>query len=157
MRIVPERRPWIQLLTVVLAFTFGPLLGLRLGMALTPASDLVQAVGVFAFLLIFVAGTLFWSGLGIVVVIGGGLLKLLRGRRPGVEGLEATDRVVPPGYRVFPILGGVLGGGVGVLAGLVSGWGVGAAACVWGAAGLAYGLGLWWAAHHGYLPFPEPE
>lgn len=73
------------------------------------------------------------------------------------ENLRVEDRVVPPGYRAFPVLGGLLGAIVGLTAGILTGLSVADAVGIWVGTGLAYGLALWLAAHHGYLPFPEPE
>lgn len=44
-----------------------------------------------------------------------------------------------------------------MLAGAASDLSLIAAAAIWSSAGLVYGLLLSTAAHHGYLPFPEPE
>lgn len=156
-RAVPERAPLLQIGTVFGAFLLGPLAGLRLAMLLTPESGLVQSLSVFAFAGVLVAGMVLWMGLGIVAVVFSALGSIVRGRAPGREGLTAADRIVPPGYRSFVVLGPVLVGPVGVLAGLVSDLSVVAGGLAWGLAGLAYGWALWWAAHGGYLPFPEPE
>jgi hypothetical protein len=157
MRVVPERSPWAQLATVLACFFVGPFAGLRLGLRLAPESDLAQTVGVFALASVFVGGMVVWMGLGVVVVVGSGLLNLIRGRRPGPATLRATERLVPPGYRSFVILGVSLGAASGLLAGLVTPLGVGAAVLAWSALGTAYGVLLWAAAHYGWLPFPEPE
>ncbi len=157
MRVVPERPPWAQLAAVLLGFTMGPLLGLGLGMVVTPGSDLVQAVGVFAFGLVFLLGILSWAGFGIIAVVVSGLGKLLHGERPRPAELGPRDRLVPPGYRSFPVVGAVVGLGMGLLAGVATELTVGQGSVMWGAAGLAYGGFLWAAAHHGYLPFPEGD
>jgi hypothetical protein len=50
-----------------------------------------------------------------------------------------------------------VGGTVGLLAGAVTALGLVQATAAWGLLGAGYGTLLWWAAHNGYLPFPEPE
>jgi hypothetical protein len=100
---------------------------------------------------------LVWLGIGVVVVVGRGLWNLVRGRRPGPESVGPDDVLVPPGYRSFPVLGTLLGGLTGVLAALLSSLTLFQAVGIWGGAALAYGMALWYTAHHGYLPFPEPE
>ena len=35
--------------------------------------------------------------------------------------------------------------------------GIGVAVAAYALAGGVYGGALWWLAHHGYLPFPEPQ
>ena len=160
-RAVPERAPLLQIGTVFGAFLLGPLAGLRLAMLLTPESELVQSLSVFAFAGVLVAGMVLWMGFGIVSVVLSALGRIVPGRvpgrAPGPSSPTAADRIVPPGYRSFVVLGPVLVGPVGVLAGVVSDLSVVAGGLAWGLAGLAYGWALWWAAHGGYLPFPEPE
>jgi len=73
-----------------------------------------------------------------------------------------TALLLTPGLDVVQTVsvfafGLVVGGGVGVLAGLVSDLSVWMGAGVWALVGLAYGYALQTAAHHGCLPFPEPE
>jgi hypothetical protein len=99
--LVPERAPLLQIAAVFAGFPLGPLGGLGLAMLLTPNSDLVQSLSVFALAGVFATGLLVRMGLGIVAVVAG--------------------------------------------------------AVVWTLAGLAHGWSGWWAAHAGYLPFPEPE
>jgi hypothetical protein len=157
MRVVPERSPWMQIVAVFGGFLLGPYMGLRLSVHLAPGSELVQTVSSFGFALVFVGGTLVWAGMGIVTVVAGALWNLLRGRRPGPEGLRSSDRTVPPGYRAYPAFGVALGLLVGIVAGAATDLSLLAAAAIWSTAGLAYGFLLSTAAHHGYLPFPEPE
>lgn len=157
MDVVPERSPLLHLLTVVASFTLGPVAALKLSALTAPSSQVVQTLAPLAFLAVFAVGILVWAGLGIVAVVGRGLLQLVRGRRPGIEGAGPTTRVVPPGHRVFPVLGGAIGLGLGVLSGLLGPWGLLAACAVWMGLGLLYGTALRSAARSGYLPFPEPE
>lgn len=139
------------------AFLLGPLGGLRLGMALAPGSDLVQTLSVFAMAAVFVGGTLLWMGLGIAVVVAKGLWSLMRLRRPGPPGLTAAEEPVPPGYAAYPLLGVSIGGTVGLVAGVATPLPVITAIGAWLALGIVYGGALGAAAHHGWLPFPEPE
>jgi hypothetical protein len=78
-------------------------------------------------------------------------------RRPGPEGLSPSDRVVPAGYRSYAILGLIGGVLVGLLAGLTTELALATGLMAWTLFGLAYGGSLSLAAHHGWLPFPEPE
>jgi hypothetical protein len=155
-RTAPARSGWLQIATVFGGFLLGPFSALRVSLRLVPESDLVQTVSVFAFALVFVGGTLLWMGLGIAAVVFGALLSLLRGRLPGAT-VARSERLVPPGYGAYVGLGAVIGAAVGLLAGLATGLTVLWALGVWTVLGLAYGLVLWMAARHGYLPFPEPE
>lgn len=157
MRVVPERAAWTQLATVFGGFLVGPYLGLKTALFLTPDSDLVQTVSVFAFALVFVGGVLLWMGIGVLTVVASALIKLVRGRMPGPTSLEAKNRIVPSGYRSFVVLGVLLGGVVGVLAGLATDLSVWMGGGVWSLVGFGYGYALRTAAHYGYLPFPEPE
>jgi len=156
-RVVPERSAAVQIGTVFGGFLLGPLVGLRLAMILTPGSDLVQTLSVFAFAAVFVSGILIWAGLGIVAVVVSVLLKLARGRPPGPEGLTGGERIVPPGHRAFVLAGPLLTAPVGALGGLLTELSVLGGVAAWSAAGLAYGWLLRRAARTGYLPFPEPE
>lgn len=157
MRIVPHRSPWAQMGTVLGGFLIGPYLALQLARALAPGSELIQTVSLFAFALVFAGGVVLWMGIGIVVVAASFFWKLLRGVSPRSGAPAPNDRIAPPGYRVFVLLGVLLGGAVGLLAGLVTDLSIVTAGAVWGAAGLGYGTLLWAAAHHGYLPFLDPE
>lgn len=157
MRVVPERSPWSQLVAVFGGLLLGPYAGLQLSRVLAPGSGLVETASIVAFALVFVGGTLLWAGIGVVTVVAGGLWRLLRGRRPGPESLTSADRIVPPGYRSYVVLGAGAGIAVGLLAGLATALTVPVAVGAWTAGGLAYGFLLWAAAHHGYLPFLEPE
>lgn len=157
MRAVPDRPWWAQLLTALAAMIGGPLLGLQMASALAPGSEVTQILGVLGFAAVLVAGAVLWMGLGIVTVVAGGLWKLVRGRSLRPEGLAAGETMVPPGYKVFLVLGPLFGGFVGLSAGLLSDLTVISAVAIWTGAGFGYGAALWLAAHHGYLPFPEPE
>lgn len=157
MRVVPERSPWLQIVTTFGGFLLGPYTGLRLGTALAPGSDFVQTASTFGMALVFVGGLLLWAGLGIVTVVVAFLWRVLRGRKPGPGKLEATDRLVPPGHRSFVVMGVVMGALVGLLAAVATDLTLTRALVVWTLSGTLYGLLLWSAAHHGYLPFPEPE
>ena len=157
MRVVRRPSPWLQLVTVLGAFLLGPLAGLRLATALAPGADVVQTLSVLAMAAVFVGGSLLWMGLGIAVVVVRGLWSLVRGRRPGPASSTASDELVPPGYRAYPILGVLIGGTMGLIAGVATPLSVPAAVGAWLGLGIAYGAALWAAAHHGWLPFPEPE
>jgi len=155
-RVVPVRSAWLQLAVVFGGFLLGPYAALRLGILLAPGSDLVQTVAVFGFALVFVGGTLMWAGLGLAVVVLRALMSLLGGRRPSWPAGK-TERAVPPGYGAYVVLGAVFGLLVGFVAGLATERTLLAGVVVWSLAGTGYGLALWLAAHHGYLPFLEPD
>ena len=99
MRVVPERSPWLQIVTVFGGLLVGPFAGLQLSRALVPTSGLVETASIFGFALVFVGGTLLWMGIGVAVVVVRALWSLLRGPAPGPDSIEPTDRIVPPGYR----------------------------------------------------------
>ena len=156
MRVVPVRSAWLQLAAVFGGFLLGPYGALRLSASLAPGSDLVQTLAVFGFALIFVGGTLIWMGLGIAAVLVRTLLGLLRGRLPAWPASE-SQRAVPPGYGSYIVLGAAFGVLVGTVAGLATDLTVIAAVTMWTLTGTGYGVVLWLAAHHGCLPFLEPE
>ncbi|HSM03404.1 MAG TPA: hypothetical protein VK858_02230 [Longimicrobiales bacterium] len=155
--VVPRRSLWLQLGTWFGGLLLGPWVALRLGAALAPGSDLVQLGSVFGFAGIFAGGLLLWMGIGVLTVVIAGIRQLVRGRRPGVQGLGASEALVPRGYRSFFVLGVLLGAGTGFLAGVFGAPSIATGLLAWGLAGTAYGALLWAAAHQGYLPFPEPE
>jgi hypothetical protein len=156
MRIVPPRSAWLQLTAVFGGFLVGPYGALRLSATLAPGSELVQTVAVFAFVLIFVGGTLIWTGLGIAAVLVRTVPGLLRGRLPAWPAGE-SQRAVPPGYGAYIVLGAAFGLLVGAVSGLATDLTVTATITIWTLMGTGYGLALWLAARHGYLPFLEPE
>lgn len=157
MRTVREPSPWLQVVTFFGGLLVGPYSALRVSRLLAPESGLVETLAIFGFAGVFVGGTLLWMGLGVATVVVKAVWSLLRGRRPGPGSMEAGDIVVAPGYRSFVVLGVVVGLGVGLVCGLVADAGMLAATGAWTGLGTAYGAGLSAAAHHGYLPFPEPE
>ena len=157
MRLVPQRSPLLQIVAVFGGFFVGPWVALQTGLYLVPESGLVHSVGVLAFALVFVGGTLLWTGIGIASVLVEGLWRLVRGRRPGHASPQRSDRVVPPGSRAFIFLGCGAGAAVGLLAGAVTELTLVDALGTWTTLGTLYGLLLWASAHHGYLPFFEPE
>lgn len=138
-------------------FLLGPLASHRVSLFFAPDSELVQTASLFAFVLVFVGGTLIWMGFGIAAVVVRALVSLVRGRLPQPATSSSRKRLVPPGYHSYVILGAVLGATVGALAALVTDLGALKAIGVWGGLGIGYGLCLSLAAHHGYLPFAEPE
>jgi len=156
MRSVPTRPPGVLLLVVITSFVTGPVIGLLLGQSFASSSELAQVLSVFVFPLAFAAGLCFWFGLGVLRVIVGGVWNLLRGR-VGMNALDRDAVLVPPGYGAFLPLS-VLGAG---FAGLVTAvatatpWTL--AIPIYAASGATYGYTLRQLAHHGYLPFPEPE
>lgn len=156
MRYVPERSPLFQIVAVFGGFLLGPWAALQTGLLLAPESGVVHTVSVFAFALVFAGGSLLWAGIGIVTVVGRGLWSLARGRRPGPPSLQVSDRIVPPGYRAYVVLGCIAGVGVGLVAGLVTGLSIVQGVAAWTGVGLLYGMLLWALAHYGYLPF-DPE
>lgn len=157
MRVVPERAPWLQIATVFGGLLIGPYAGFRVSRFLAPDSGLVETASILGLAFVFVAGMVLWMGLGVATVLVGFVWRIARRRRPGPGFLGRGDRLVPPGYRAFVVLGVISGILVGLIAGLVTELRVPAALGAWTVLGLGYGLLLWTAAHHGYLPFPEPE
>lgn len=157
MRTVPERAAGTRIAVVFGGFLLGPLAASRVSAFLAPGSELVQTAGALAFVLVFVGGTLIWTGFGIAAVVLRALGSLIRGRLPSPATSPTGDRLVPPGYRSYVFLGSVLGIAVGALAALVTELGAIPAIGAWGGLGVFYGVSLSLAAHHGYLPFPEPE
>jgi len=157
MRSVPERAAGIQILSVFGGFLLGPLASIRVSTLVAPGSALIETVGVLASILVFVGGTVLWMGFGVAAVILRALGSLVRGRLPTSATSADRDRLVPPGYRAYVVLGPFLGVAVGVLTALVTELGLLVAIGAWGGLGIAYGVCLYLAAHHGYLPFPEPE
>jgi hypothetical protein len=157
MQVVPERSGVVQLLVVFGGFLVGPLAALRLSQALAPRSGIMQGIAPISFALIFFLGLVVWTGIGIVMVVLASLSRLVRTGRLGVEGVTATDRLVPPGPRSFAVFGGLIGAGLGLANGLLADLPLVTAVAVWTGAGLAYGYALRLAARHGYLPFAEPE
>lgn len=135
----------------------GPLLGTLVARVAAPGSDTAQWLSPLALALAFVAGLLLWFGVGVVSVVGGAVWRLLTGRFRA-SAPDPSRELVPPGYGAFL----PLSVGSGVLAGLVAAWTCDASpgwivAASHIAAGAAYGLSVRALAHHGYLPFPEPE
>lgn len=155
MRVVPDRSPWLQILAVFGGFMIGPYAGLQISMTLVPDSDLVQSASVLGFAMVFVGGTLFWMGFGMATVVVAALWNLARGRAPWPQSPGPARRTVPPGYRSYVVLGIAVGISVGLLAGLATNLPWSTATSVWTITGSGYGLLLWAAAHHGYLPFLE--
>ena len=157
MRVVPERPFGLQILAVFGGFLVGPYGAHRVGALLSPGSELVQTVGTLGFVLVFLGGTLLWMGLGVAAVVLRTSWSLVRGKRPRSATVTERERLVPPGYRVFVGLGLAIGIVVGLLAAVASAATLGVAVGAWTTLGLGYGLILSLCAHHGFLPFPEPE
>lgn len=157
MRTVPPRPPLLRLATACGALVAGPLMGVQLGRGIAPGSEVAEVVGVLAFAIPFLGGLLLWLGTGVLAVALSALRSLLRGRPPGPPGLRPGDLLVPPGYRWFPVLAGVSSAAGGLLVAAASSATLLAALVGYLGLGLAYGLALQTLAHHGYLPFPEPE
>lgn len=156
MRTVPERSNAVRIVTILVAIFAGPAVANFVAPTLSPGSALVEFFAPFSFAFVLVAGIFFWIGLGIVTVLSGGLIQMARGQRSELR-VEEGDRLVPPGYVAFVVLGGLVGGVLGVAGGLLSDAGIVPSLAGWLALGLGYGGALWLAAHHGYLPFPEDE
>jgi hypothetical protein len=95
-------------------------------------------------------------GLGIFAVILR-WVRLKAGRRGAAPSPHAGGELIPPGYAAFPVVGAVVGAALGVIAGLSASLSLLPAAGTWTVLGLAYGLLIWAAAHHGYFPFPDEE
>jgi len=135
----------------------GPLSASRLSAELAAGSAFAEIVSFLGFALVFFVGTVLWMGLGVASVVLRGLWELARHRRLRREGPEPSQISIPPGYRSYPVVGVVFGIAVGFVVGVVTPLRISVAVPVWSLSGLAYGLLLWGAAHHGYLPFPEPD
>ena len=157
MRSVPERNPGLTLLVLIGVFFVGPFLGMGLADRLAPDSELSQLVSALAFIGVLLGGLLFWFGWGVAAVVVGGLWRLVRGKVPKAADFDRGAALVLPGYGAFVTLSLLLPGAAGLL---VSGVGEASLLLVIGCylgVGAAYGGALWWLAHHGYLPFPEPQ
>ena len=157
MRTVPRRTLWTQGLFTTGALFAGPLLGLGMAAGFAPESGLTQVLGVLGFATVLLGGSVLWMGVGVVAVVSRGLWRLARGQSLRSEATRAGEVEVPPGYRVFLLLGLLIGGFVGFVGGVVSDLTVVAGVALWTGAGGAYGAALSTAAARGYLPFPEPE
>ena len=160
MRHVPERPAALQIGVVFGLFFLGPWAALQASRFLAPESEIVHTASALAFVLVFVVGTLSWAGIGAIALIPGSLRNHLR-RGTAASPVSApsgpTGLVIPPGYRAYVVLGFANGFMVGVLAGIVSDLTIPRATLAWVLVGASYGLVLWAAAHHGYLPFRDPE
>lgn len=160
MRIVPERPAALQIGAVFGLFVLGPWAALQASRILAPESEIVHTASALAFVLVFVVGTLSWAGIGALALVPGALRNHLRrgtATPPASAPSGATGTVVPPGYRAYVVLGCANGFMVGVLAGIVTDLTIPRATLAWMLVGASYGLLLWAAAHHGYLPFRDPE
>lgn len=156
MRIVPERGTATRIVALLGLLAAGPLVANMLAPTLSPGSGLVHFFSPFVFGLVMVGGIFLWVGLGVVTVLSGGLIRMASGRRTGVK-IEAGQRLVPPGYIGFAVLGGVAGAALGVAGAAFSDGALVTSLGGWLALGLAYGACLWLAAHQGYLPFPDDD
>lgn len=160
MRHVPERRASLQIAAVFGLFVLGPWAALQASRILAPGSEIVHTASALAFVLVFVGGTLAWAGMGALALIPHGLRNHLRrwtAEPPASPPSGPPGMVVPPGYRAYLVLGFAAGVMVGVLAGIVTDLTIVRATVAWVLVGGSYGLLLWAAAHHGYLPFRDPE
>jgi len=138
-------------------FLVVPLLALALATTLTPDSIVVSLAPV-AFAAAFAFGTLIWSGLGVALLLGKALVRLVtRGRLRADSTVRETEQLVPPGYGAYPALTTLAGIALGGIGGFTTDSSLVAVLGAWTAFGVACGLTLWLAAHHGYLPFLEPE
>jgi hypothetical protein len=158
MEAVPARSPALVMATVFGGFVAGPLLGFGLSHGLAPGSELAAVASPLALVLTFAGGMLLWFGLGVVTVIGGGLLRMLRGRAPWKRAVRPDEEAVPSGHGAFLFLGVGLGLAAGVVVGSASPANASFAfVCIaHTAVGAAYGGALRELARRGYLPFPEP-
>ena len=156
MRTAPQRNPWLVFAASASCLVGGPILGSLVATFGAPASAIAQWLSPLAFVLAFVLGELIWFGLGVVSVVAGGVARRLRGRLRS-DAPDPNAELIPPGYRAFLPVSILLGGLAGLVAAVTqdagSGWPIAAAHV---AAGFAYGASLRAAAHHGYVPFPEP-
>lgn len=157
MRTVPARPALTRIVTVFSAFALGPLASMIMASWLVPGSGFTETVASLALVLVFVGGTVIWMGFGVGAAVIRAAGRLGRGPRPRPATAADREDAVPQGYRVYTVLGGVLGTGVGLIAALTTDLGVLASLGAWGGLGLGYGALLTAAAHHGFLPFPEPE
>lgn len=157
LRIVPERTLAVQVASVLGGFAAGPLLAMAVGAAVAPSGGGGATLGLFGFVATFLGGLLLWMGLGIVSVLGRLLVGLVRRRVPDPPAADGSERLVPTGYGAFLVLGVMAGMGTGMVAGLTTSAPLARALAAWTLAGAAYGWALRSLAHHGYLPFPEPD
>ena len=157
MRCAPERPMFVTIGVLILSFFVGPLLGLGLSQALAPGSQLAWMASTVAFAVAFLSGLLAWLGLGVSAVIFSGLGNFMRERIDASVKSGPADALVPPGYGAFVVLSVVSAGFAGVVVGIASDTSLLAVVGLYGFVGVGYGLALWLLAHHGYLPFPEPQ
>jgi len=156
MRTVPERPVLATFGVMVVALFSGPFLGLVLGRQVAADSDLAQAVTVLAFPIAFFLGLLFWMGLGIVKMVFTAIRILLGGRLPASADTDKSETLVPPGYGSFVVVSIIATAGAGLVTAMASEATAAVTLPVYVLAGAGYGGALWWLAHSGYLPFPEP-
>ncbi len=154
MHTVPQRSAFLQLMAVFGAFVGGPVAGITLAASLAPDSSLVPPIAAFAFALAFVLGLVLWFGAGVFSLA---RASWRRRNRPSSRRALPAGVEVPPGYRGFVWLGLALPMLAGACVGAASDHGFLRCIAAFSIAGLAYGLAVSKLAHHGYLPFPEPE
>jgi len=156
-RTVPDRSTAVQILTILTSFLAGPLAAYSLAPRLSPGSGFIQAIAPFSLASVLFFGILLWVGLGVITVLTGGLLRKAKGKGPAGQTVAPEHRLVPPGYRSFIVLGGLVGGTMGTIGAVLTTGSFATAFFGWLGLGLAYGTVLWSAAHHGYLPFPDDD
>jgi hypothetical protein len=96
-----------------------------------------------------------WAQLvvAVLLLVGGpwGALELAQASAPSSRVVQSLAPLA------FPVLGVTAGVVLGVLSAVLTDWTLAPALALWVGSGTMYGSTLWGAAHHGYLPFPEPE
>lgn len=157
MRIVPARSTAVHVVSILALFLGGPAVGAWLAGALTPDSLFISVVAPFSFAFVMLAGLFVWIGAGIVTVLTAGLFRVASGKGPAGRSLEPGQSFLPPGYRGFVVVGGLVGGALGLAGGILSEAAMVPALTGWLAGGLGYGGLLCAAAHNGFLPFPDDD
>ncbi|MGE0820820.1 MAG: hypothetical protein AB7G75_00135 [Candidatus Binatia bacterium] len=157
MRVVPRRSTAALILTVLLTFLTGPLLGLFLAYTLAPDSNVAEILSFLGFSAILIVGMYAWLGVAVLILIPRLLRRLVfRGSTSAPDAVLSDQRELPPGALAFVIVGSLAGLAVGVPIGFfLSTLPFLLVVTIYWVTGTLFGAGLWLLARTGLLPFPE--